>query len=77
MPKLRTYAPGDAELIEKGMGLLRVALRFFKRAKAVKTARRVRLAISSGKGAQRHVDILKFYFQNPGLRSRRNGLPAS
>jgi len=68
--KLREYAPNDEVLIGSGLLALRTALDMFKQAGAVKTARRIRSAISSAKGAQRHVGTLKFYNDNPDLRER-------
>ncbi len=50
------YRPGDAERIDAGIALLKKALDNFKAGGAVMTAHRVRLALSSAKGARRNVD---------------------
>jgi hypothetical protein len=51
----RAYQPNDDLAIDHGLTLLRGALEAFKSAGAVKTAERVRSAISSAKGAVRAV----------------------
>lgn len=63
--KLRTYAPGDEKIVTNGLIHLCAARECFKRAGAPKTLQRVLLAISSAKGAQRHVETLRFLDQHP------------
>ena len=65
--KLRTYAPGDEKLVTEGLIHLCAARECFKRAGATKTLRRVLSAISSAKGAQRHVETLEFLSHYPRL----------
>lgn len=55
----RQYFDGDAERIDDALSLLRLALHSLKLAGARKTAARVRLAISSAKGARRNIHHLQ------------------
>lgn len=55
----RKYHEDDDRRVKHALGHLKWALSYLKHAKAGKTADRVRLAISSCKGAQRHVDNLR------------------
>jgi len=55
----RQYHEGDAERIEEALAFLRYALHELNVTGARKTAARVRLAISSAKGAVRNIEQLK------------------
>ena len=54
MTRKRTPLEGDAFCVDFALYLLRQALEELKRAGRLRTAARVRLAISSAKGALRH-----------------------
>lgn len=69
--RLRVYAPGDEFILEKVYNLLSECRELLKQAGTPKTLARVRAAISSAKGARRHMATLKFITENPGLYSDR------
>lgn len=53
--RLRPYKQGDEESIGIAIAMLRQARELLKKAGAKKTVQRVRLALTSAGGAQRHV----------------------
>jgi hypothetical protein len=60
MPKLRPYKFEDHKKVRLGIVLLQRARDLFKHVGAKRTADRVRLALSSAKGAERHAATLMF-----------------
>lgn len=69
--KQREYKDGDQVALNQAMQNLIVARELLKACRVPKTLARVRLAISSAKGALRHMSTLRLYHENPELQWRR------
>ncbi len=64
--RLKPAKIADIKAVEDGLQNLIEARELFKRARAPKTVERIRLAISSGKGALRHVITRQFVTSQGG-----------
>jgi hypothetical protein len=58
--KMRKYKEGDLEKVQEGIALLQRARDLFREAGVVRTTVRVRKALTSAQGAERHVSRLQF-----------------
>lgn len=66
--KMREYKQGDLEKVQRGIELLKQARELFRDAGVVRTTGRIRKALTSAQGAERHVSRLKFLSDNPQIR---------
>jgi hypothetical protein len=65
--KLREYREGDLERVHDAIAKLRQARELLVEAGAGLAAAKVRRAIKSAEGAERHTARLKSHAENPGL----------
>jgi hypothetical protein len=58
--KMREYKEGDLEKVREAIALLQKARTLLREAGVVRTTARVRKALTSAQGAERHISRIKF-----------------